>query len=325
MRCVDPEIAELATPYCFGDATEGEARRFELHLLECSACWEEVQRLESAVRALRADMTLAHTLTVGEMAGLLGMSASLDRPFAGHRVHVLAASVLGAAVFAVPVLVEVAYQWDRYRTLALALAPAVFAVMLAAMLGVLTLTIRRARHGRGLGVPLLALGAASALLFAAVWPLFGVDPVVEAAFQTYPLRLSYLKAIVHAWMVLPVFVLWPLHAVVVLQRELAAGRHAQVAALLTGDKAALPPRGLRSPPVWALVCGVAAIFVFHWLGVAHLFDNLAPAPHKPLFMGLVMLRVGLLLALPSLCVWWYRGCLDELKREALAVLAFTKA
>jgi hypothetical protein len=324
--CPDPETSELAAPYCFGDATEDEARRLEQHLLECEVCWAEVQRLETAVRVLRSDRRLARTLAVGEVAGLLGMSAGLDRPFAGHRRFALAAAALAASLFAVPVLVEVAYEWERYRVLALVLTPAAFVSMFAAVLGALSLDVRLVRNGRGgLGAALAALFAATALLWLSTWPLFGGERVVQASFQTFPLHLGYLKAMVHAWMVVPVFLLWPAHAVLVLQRELPRGRHAQVAALLTGDRAALPPRGLRYPRVWALAVYLVAVFAFHWVGASHLFDNLAPGPHAALFMGLVMLRTGLLLALPVACLWWYAGCLDELRREALAVVSFDDA
>lgn len=324
--CADPGAAELAAPYCFGDATEEEVSRFELHLLECGTCWAEVQRLEAAVRALRSDMTLAHTLTVGEIAGLLGMSAGLERPFGGHRRFALAAGALAASLFAVPVLVEVAYAWDRYRDLALVLAPVVFAAMLGAVLLAMSLDARFARRGRGgLGAGLLVLGAATGLLWLSTWPLLGDERVVKASFQTFPLHLGYLKAMVHAWMVVPAFLLWPMHAVLAFQRELVQGRHAQVAALLTRDKAALPPRGLRYPRVWALTAYLALVVAYHWAGVSHLFDNLVPGPHATLFMGLVMFRVALLVALPAACLWWYAGCLDELKREALAVVRFVRA
>jgi hypothetical protein len=321
--CTDRAVAELATPYCFGDATEGEARRFELHLMECDACWAEVQRLEAAVRVLRSDMTLAHTLTVQEIAGLLGMSAGLERRFSGHWRFVLAAGAVAASLFAVPVLVELAYEWERYQFVALLAAPAVFTAMFATMVFAMAVDVRRAREGRGgLGRALVVLASATALLCLALWPWFENAPVVRASFQTYPLHLSYMKAMIHAWAVVPVFVFWPLHAVVALQRELAEGRHRGVAALLGGRATALPPRGLRYPRVWALAAYLVVVFVYHWAGTSHLFDNLTPNRHASLFMALVILRNGLLLGLPLMCMWWYAGCLDELRREAAAVLAF---
>ena len=43
------------TDYCFGDLTDEDKRRaFEAHILDCDACWEEVQRLDAAVKALQS-------------------------------------------------------------------------------------------------------------------------------------------------------------------------------------------------------------------------------------------------------------------------------
>ena len=53
-ECVDLAMSELLTGYCFGDLNEEQQFAFEAHFLECDACWEEVQKLDRAVQALRA-------------------------------------------------------------------------------------------------------------------------------------------------------------------------------------------------------------------------------------------------------------------------------
>ncbi len=54
-KCTDPELSKLMTDYCFGDLTDEDKRRaFEAHILDCDACWEEVQRLDAAVKALQS-------------------------------------------------------------------------------------------------------------------------------------------------------------------------------------------------------------------------------------------------------------------------------
>jgi hypothetical protein len=113
--------------------------------------------------------------------------------------------------------------------------------------------------------------------------------------------------------------MWPFHFVVVMQRELARGRHRAVLGLLTGDKAAVPPRGTLQPNVWALAACLAGLFVLNYVGVNHLFGALDASPFGNLFRSLVLVRASAWLLLPAICLWWYVGCLNELKREAVAV------
>lgn len=322
-RCSDVALAELVTPYCFGDATEAERQAFELHLMECDVCWREMQRLEEAVRLLRSELNLAHALTVKEVAGLFGMSAALDQPFGGHRYHAIFASAIYALLYAIPVFVELAYRWDVYGRVALFVSPLVFLWMFGTTLLALAEGARATRKGdRGFGRALLVMLGATILLCAVIVPLAPRTPLVEASFQTYPVHLAALKSVFYAWWVGPFFVLWPYQFVLALQRELVLGRHRMVQQLLSGDPGAVPPPGMRVPRVRVLGLCLAGMFVFNWIGQSHLFDHLTPGPYANLFMALVMTRAAVWLGLPALCLWWYQGRLDELKREVLAVMSF---
>ena len=53
-ECTDPKISAYMVDYCFGDLPEDKQRIFEAHILDCDACWEEVQRLDQAVQVLRS-------------------------------------------------------------------------------------------------------------------------------------------------------------------------------------------------------------------------------------------------------------------------------
>jgi hypothetical protein len=322
-ECVDPALGTFATTCCFGDATAAERAAFERHLMECHACRLEVQRLERAIRLLREDSSVTQTLSVQEMSSVLGMSGSLDQPFAGHRRHVLVTSALYALYYAVSVGVEIGYWWDRLGPWALVAAPLAFLWIFASTVGALAVGCRAVRLGRGgFSRAALIMLAATAVLCVAVLPWFPEQPTVQATFQTYPARLGYLKSVFYAWWIAPVFVIWPLAVVTRLQRQLTLGRYQGVLSLLTGDTRALPPRDVRYPPVWALIGYLGVLFVYNWVGTSHLFDHLVPAPDQALFMGLVMLRGGLWLGLPALAIWWYAGSLNEIKRECIAVLSF---
>jgi hypothetical protein len=145
-QCVEPGISALITPYCFGDLAEEGRATLEAHLLLCDACWNEVLTLKPAVQALRSDRGLEATVTPQDVAGLLGLSAAIDRPLAGHRAHVLVWAMLYALLFAVPVFVEVAYRWDVYGGLAWMLGPPTFLWMALATLGALQVQANGTRH-----------------------------------------------------------------------------------------------------------------------------------------------------------------------------------
>ena len=112
-NCSAPELNEFVTSYCFGDASEAERRMFEAHLLDCDFCWTEVRRLSAAVEALRTDKELIQTISPADVSTVLGLSSKLSRPFAGHVQHVMAAAGLYALRYAIGLLTEVSYAFDR--------------------------------------------------------------------------------------------------------------------------------------------------------------------------------------------------------------------
>lgn len=104
------------TSFCFGTLNDADRTAVEQHLFSCNPCWSEFQRLDAAVKTLRFDRTLQPGLPIRGVVSLLGLSGRIDRAFAGHRGFVLTASAAFAVLFAVPVLVELAYQFDRLRS-----------------------------------------------------------------------------------------------------------------------------------------------------------------------------------------------------------------
>jgi hypothetical protein len=317
--CTNPEARQSLTAYSFGELSDEQRFAFALHLVECDACWRDAQTLGGCVDALRHSPALRAIPPTPEVFSVLGVSGRLDQPFAGHVRHAVTAGSLFALLFAVPVVVEVAYQFDRYGATAVPLAVLAFAWMLSGTLAGLWQAAKGARHGTGgIGRSLVIWALATAVVSLALWPFFPPSPVVEASFGTWPANLAYLKSVFYAWLVGPLFLLWPFHFVVAMQRELARGRHRAVLGLLTGDKAAVPPRGTLQPNVWALGVYLAGLFVFNYVGVNHLFGALDPSPFGNLFRALVLLRAGAWLLLPSICLWWFVSCLNELKREAVA-------
>ena len=169
-------------PYCFDDVTEEERQRFEAHLLRCDHCWREVQRLQAHVGVLRFDRQLAETVMTPEVLGVLGMSGALDRPMAGHGRYVFLASALYAVLFAVPVIAEVAYQFDRFGRLAFLLAPPVFLYVMVTTLAAFWIDVRAIRVGsNGFIRSLAVLVLATVVLCLLLLPLLPSAPIVAAS------------------------------------------------------------------------------------------------------------------------------------------------
>ncbi|WP_291986125.1 hypothetical protein [Luteitalea sp.] len=324
-RCLDPALGDLRVAYSFGHLDEPRVSAFETHLLTCVACWHEVTALRPAVQVLYADRRVLTTIEPAEVAGLMGLSAALRRPMAGHSAHAALGAVLYAAMFAIPVLVELAYQWDRYGRLALLCAPPVFAAMLTVtLLALWQLTAAARTGGYGLVRGLACLVGGAAGVVAIVVAVMPVAPTVEAAFKTYPAHLGYLKSAFYAHLVGPAFLVLPFAFVTSMQRELQRKRHQQVLWLIDGDSRAAAPRGVHRVSLGSLLIYLGLLFTFHVVGVSHLFDNLSESPYRTFFMALVMVRVGISLLLPCACVWWFKSSLDDLRRECLAVLSFER-
>lgn len=317
MGCRRP-ASEFVVPYCFGDLSGDERASFEKHLLVCDECWGEVQRLEASVRLLRTERRLRARLLSPDVMGIFGMSGHFDQPFAGHRNFLMLASLLYAALYAIPVLVEIAYQFDVYGAAALRIAPAVFAWVFGTTFLAFWLHVRDVRRsGQGFLLSIGILLASTALLCVAIAPWFPTEHTVDAQFQTYTARAAYFKSVVYAWLVFLPFVGWPFHFVLMCQRELKAGRFRAMLALFSGQKPAVAPRGTLYPRFAGLTAFLALLGAISWAGTNHLFENLQPSPHMNLFMWLVMARVVTWLGLATVALAWYAMMLNELKRECL--------
>lgn len=316
--CSEPEVFEALTAYAFGDELNSVTReRVDRHLRICPTCAAELRRLSSAIRVLRHDPHLTPLLPAPDVVSVLGLSGRLEMAFGGHIRFATAAAALFAWLHAVPVVVEVAYEFDRYGSIAVGGGVGAFLWMLGVTLTGLWVTTKDIQVG-GAGVTkgLTVWLAGTALLCAVLWQIFPAEPTVLASFGTWPSNLGYLKSVFYAWLVGPVFLLWPFQFVLSMQRELARGRHQGIVRLLSGDKGAIPPRGTLQPPLWALAVLWSGLFVFNYIGVNHLFSALQPDPHANLFRALVLLRSGAWMVLPAVCLIWYAHLRTELRRQA---------
>lgn len=315
-------MGRLLTAYCFGRASEAERQQVEAHLLECNSCWREAPRLSAAVQVLETDRSLIATATPADIARAFGISSRLELSWGGHRWHVHISSLLYAALYAVGMLGEIAYEFDRYwprgRWAALTIGGWMFAGSLAALAVDWRLVLTGSR--RGMLAALAVFGVTIATAYAGACQFLPNVAVTQLNWETYSARTAYLKDIGYFLFILPLFVLWPFHFVLAMQRELRAGRHTAGLALLGGDKLSVPPRDAFYLRPW-LLAALIVVMIGVSLPLHHsLMDNAQPGPYKSLFANLILARLLIYYALAAECLAWYYRALNELKRECLAVL-----
>jgi len=318
--CSAPKINQAITAYCFGRATESERKAVEAHLLECDVCWQEVQRLEVAIQALRAERGLLRSISASEIATAFGISAKLASPWAGHLWHALASCALYALLYTVAFVAEIAYQFDRYGSAALKIAPLVFGWIFGTSMAGLAIDCKLTRQGseRGLLFSVLVFLLAAVALFVGLCLFLPASPITQATVQAQTAQVAYLKTTCY-WLTLAVvFWLTPFHFVVAMQRELQAGRHHLVLRLLTGDKLSVTPRGTIFLRPWVLSLLLVVVVIVALYLHFNLFDHLKPSPYMNLFENLIQTRLILYFTLGVECLAWYYRALNELKRECLA-------
>ena len=317
--CFAPEINSLITAYCFGRANGEEQRTLEVHLLECDYCWREVQRLEQAVHVLSSERSVINSLSASDAAAVLGISAKVELPFGGHSWHVLISCFLYAALYAVTLLIEIAYRFDAYGRTALKLSPVVISWILATSAFALALDCRETLKGKayGLGLSVLVILAAAGLLFAALTLFLPALPITELSTPSSSAQSAYLKDILYSFLLVLIFLTPTFHFVVAMQRELHLGRHRLALELLTGGRFSLAPKGTIYPRFWMLVLVLMFMASYSAYSTANLLDHLSPSPYKNLFTNLIWLRLVLHYGLALKCLSWYHRAADELKRECL--------
>ncbi len=320
-RCVDPALNRFLTDYCFADLTERDRRLFEAHLIDCDFCWEEVQRLSSAVSVLRFDKALMRSVRPSDLSLLLGIGGRLGWLFAGHARHVIAACVLYSLLYVVGLITEVSYAFDKFGGGALKLAPLVFLWTAATFLAAAFLDWRAASVGRrgGFALSITTVTVAAVALYAALCFFLPDQPITQMRIQAYTAQGAYLKGIRYTLPLAIIFFCVPYHFVVAQQAALRAGRHGAVLALLTEQKWAISAPGafyIKVRTLWLIL--LAAVLASIPM-TSHLFDNLEPGRYMNLFTHMVQLRWLLYFGLGLECLAWYNGALNDLKRESVAI------
>lgn len=321
--CSAPALHALLPDYCFGDLDEQPRTAVEAHILECDVCWDEVRTLEASLHALRSKRQLAETLLTPGVIGLFGYSGRLQRPLGGHLVQACIAALLYGLIYALSVLFEVAYEFQRYGTGALIFA-GLFMLpwIVGTCLFAFAADVRVTRHGRpsGLMAAVIVTVASAGLAAVAAWFFLPATPITLSTVPAYPAQAAFVKDIVYYVPLGVVFVVIPFHFVIVLQHQLQHRRHREVFGILISRASNPLPRGTFYIKVWQLTtilgcAGFASLYL-----TTHLTEHLRFSGNMALFLTLIHVRTAFYFALALECVVWYGRLLEEIKRECVAVL-----
>lgn len=327
MQLQDPNtghsaLKELLTPYCFGEASEADRLAFEVHLLDCDECWNEVQRLDAAIQTLRSERGLFFKFITPSALGLFGLSGRVRALLGGHFWYVLLSCFLYSLLYAISLIFEVV-EFDQlnaatWLTAAAVVLPWMFGTSLSALYVDWKFTTQGKTSALGAAMSIFVIGAALLLVFTSFF--FPGQPPGNLDSAAYPPEIAYIKDALHYLPYALAFLLLPFHLIVALQEELRNGRHRAVFALLTNDRAGVTPRGAVFPRVWLLSAILAALGLLSVVLTNTLFDHLVHGPRASFFMLLIQIQNFLYFVLGVVCLIWYSRSLDELKRECLAVL-----
>lgn len=247
--------------------------------------------------------------------------------FGGHLWHVLASSALYALLYAVALLLEVAYQFDSLGPGAIKLTPWVFLWVFGTAAAGLWVDWRWTSRGKttGLLFSLPAFISAGLLLYLMLGQFLPQHPVTESVLPAYPAHGAFLKSVYYFLPLAVVFMVLPYHFVLSIQRELREGRHRPVLDLLAGRRSSAAPAGAVYLRVWWLAVVLIAAASAALVAMAHMFENLKPNPHSGLFVQLAQWRFLLYVILGLECVVWYYWVLNGIKRECLEAISAGKS
>lgn len=275
-------------------------------------------RSEQSTSLVRSDVETSSEASDGEHSLQGGNIKAGEADILGpaeRRLFFVGACALYAALYPVAVLLEVAYEFDRFGHAALRYAPLAFFWMMFTAICSLEidrkLTLKGYRAGLVVSCTILILAAM--LLFAVLTRLLPDFPITKANIQTYPAQAAYLKDIGSFLLLAFFFLILPSHFIAVMEREARDGRPRFGLEAFEPKTPIRVPQGTIYPRFWALTLLLAGLAVASLIGSAHLLDNLLPSTHMNLFVELVYLRGILYFGLGLFCLASYYRAINRIK------------
>lgn len=247
-----------------------------------------------------------------------GSASRFTKIFGGHLAHVIASCLLYALLYAIALLIEIAYQYDHFAHSAWVVAGGIFFYILGTSIVGLWLDWLLTVRGKntGLLLSLLIFTVSGLFLYIVLCFYLPNEPITEARFPAYPAQGAYLKSVYYFLPLAAVFLILPFHFVISVQRELTRGNRL-VENLLLDKRRSVAPAGSIFLRPWMLGPLLLCAAVYGLLATAHLFDHLIANRYTGLFMQLVQLRLLFYFALGLECLLWYSWLVNEIKQGIL--------
>ena len=228
-----------------------------------------------------------------------------------HFAFILFSSLFYGLLFWIALVLEVAYQFDRFGSMILWQGiPLILWIAFMSFAGLTWtkyLVEQKKRNALFVGLAFFVGGAVSACL---VMSYFLPDqPITIARFQTQPASAAFLKnSLIYFLPLGVIFVLIPFHFICVQQREMSetsALSSPNASFILNKELVNLRPSFLFG--VWSLMV------VYSILSTFYLLDNLLVGKYHNLFVILTFLRFFVYFGLGLGCLIWYNSQRGALK------------
>ncbi len=224
-----------------------------------------------------------------------------NRLFGEHAVYAAVSSLLYGLLFWIALLLEVAYQFDRFGETALWLGfPTILWIAAASFIGLIwteKLVRRKSRSAFFVGLAFY-IGAAMTLCLAMIFVLPDA-PVTAARIQTQPAFAAYLKNSLLYFLPLGViYILTPFYFVCVRQNSIS---NSQEIGSFLRNKGAVDLRPAHLFGLWLLA------IVYSIFSTFYLLDNLSVGQYHSLFVVLIFLRFFVYFSLGLACLVWYNS------------------
>lgn len=223
-----------------------------------------------------------------------------NRVFGGHAVYIAVSSLFYGLLFWLALLLEVAYQFDRFGAEALRLGlPTVLWIAATSFFGLaLTERLARRRNRAAVFVGLAFFLAGTTLLCLAISFFLPGETITVARIQTQPAFAAYLKnSLIYFTPLGVIFILIPFHFVCVRQNVISSSDVSE--SFFQSGAINLRPAHLFG--LWLLT------IVYSILSTFYLLDNLAVGQYHSLFVTLVFLRFFVYFSLGLTCLIWYNS------------------
>jgi DNA-binding winged helix-turn-helix (wHTH) protein len=207
-----------------------------------------------------------------------------------HLGHVSFVCTAYAALFALGVIVEIAYDYGRYG-LASLYAAAVAWIWMCGTTGTCfyasSPAALRGNGGRNVAIGILA--ASVGLLVAATHGILPTTTVTLLSYQGHTASAAYLKNVIYFYALGVTFIMLPYHVVITIEERAVNAVPAD---------APFPKPGL----LFGLLIGAG---IWSLLSVARIFEHLRPGPYMSLYMSLLQIERLLGFAVATECLIWY--------------------